>query len=682
MPYQEVPLLPGVITEDHPALAKPHYQYTNLCRFYRGWPQPIGGRQQIGSLSGIPRGAFSWAANDGRTFGAIGTHKKLYVYFRSFVYDITPIRDTATIAIGDLDTTNGSPTATITDAAHGALTGDTVYFRGNVSVGGIQWGGGAGNLTNPFTTAAASAFVTVTHTAHGLTSGEIVTYSGASPVGGITPSGDYTVNVLTANTYEIEHSAPAGTAATGGGTVAYLYHRHWTVTVTGTNTYTVTASTNATAASNAATFLATYELNIGREDGEEILTGASGGYGGGYYGVGANGALISHQAQYYPRIWTFAPWGQNLDACPFQGSPVEWALNTSTRAAAISGVPAGGVGTIFVSPYRQLFLLGSSNGVAYDPRRANYSDQEDNTVYTPSPTVLAGVFTVSEGSMIMRGMVTDRGMIIWTDKAPYPISYQGDPNAPYSLGDPLGTNCGLISPLALGSMEGTVVWIGTNYNFYSYDGSPPVALKCDVTADVLLNMAPLQEWKIWGGTNRQWGEFWFGWQSAGSATSEVDRYVIYSPTEGWAPGEGDWTTWWDKSELAVPIAANADGQLFAQECGTSDNGDPIIAIARTYAFDFGAAHPRMDIKGIIPIFSELEVGCEIDVWAYEYPQSTPTIDSTNPDSSQITILPGQETQDLRSSGRLGAVEFRSVADPNCFWRPAGFWLNLGAAGER
>lgn len=682
MAFTEVPLAPGVVSEDHPALAKPRFQRANKCRFYRGWPQPLGGRAKIGSIAGIPRGAFTWAANDGRTFGAIGTHAKLYAYHRSFVYDITPIRKTSTVAIAGLVTTNASKIATITDSAHGAGVGDTIYIKGNVSVGGIQWGGGTGSLSGPFTTIAASAFVTVAHTGHGLTSGEIATFSGASPVGGITLSGDYTANVLDANTYEVEASSAAGTGATGGGTVTYSYHRHWIVqTVPDANTLTIQAASAATAASNAGTYTQEYELNIGKTDGSEIVTGATGGYGGGYYGTGSHGALISHQKQYYPRIWSLDAWGQNLDALPYGDTTYEWALNTSTRAAALSGVPAGGVNTFFVSPYRQLFLVGCSDGTSLDPRRVNYSDQEDNTNYTPSTTTLAGVFTLSQGSMAMRGMVTDRGMIIWTDKAPYPISYQGDPNAPYSVGDPLGSNCGLISPLAVGNREGTIVWVGTNYNVLLYDGSPPRALKCDIRADFLLNMAPLQEWKIWGGTCNQWGEFWFGWQSP-TSTTDVDRYAIWSPTEGWTTGVWDMTTWRDKAELPVVLSGNSTGGLYAQELGTSDDGAPLLASALTYAFSFGAGHPKMDVKGIIPMFSELAVGCNVAVYAYEYPQSTPTIENQNSDGSTITIIPGQQTQDLRSSGRLCAVEFSSVSDINCFWRPAGFWLDVSASGTR
>jgi len=676
MPYTDVPLAPGVNTEEHPVLAKPRWQSTNLCRFWRGWPQPIGGRQKIGEYEGSGRGIFSWAANDGRTFCIFGTTTKLYVYYRSFVYNITPIRKTtASIGATDAATTNGSPLLTITDAAHGAIDGDTIYIKGNQSIGGIQWGGGAGSLTSPFTTTAGSAFVSVAHVAHGMSSGDIATFAGASVVGGITPSGDYTVNVINANTYEIEVSSNAGVAATGGGNPTYSYHRSWIVNVTGVNTYTVTGPSNATAATGGS-FTVEYEMNVGYESGSESATGATGGHGAGYYGSGTYGALISHQAQNYPRLWTFGAWGQNVDACPWQGDPVEWALNTSTRAAAIAGVPSGGVGSIFVTPYRQLMLCGSSDGVTYVPTRINYSDQEDNTVYTPGTTVLAGVFTLSQGSLAVRGAVTDRGMMIWTDKTVYPISYAGDPNAPYSLGDPLGTAVGLMGPLAMASKNGVVMWAGNNGNFYRFDGGSPQIVKCDVRGDVLLNRAAMQDFKAWMGTNKQWDEFWFGWQSNGSSTGEIDRYVIYAESEGWAPGSRDWTMWLDRQELSEVISGDADGNLYAEDVGTSDNGDPMIAEATTYTFDFGAGHPTMDLKGYIPVWSTLQVGVELTVFTQEYPEQTPDEDGP------YTITPGQTEQSLRSSGNLAYCRFRSVSDVNCFWRPNGFWLDLASSGDR
>ena len=63
----------------------------------------------------------------------------------------------------------------------------------------------------------ASALVTVSHPDHGLFTGMQITVSGAAAVGGITPSGAYTITVLTADSYTFTHGSNATSGATGGG---------------------------------------------------------------------------------------------------------------------------------------------------------------------------------------------------------------------------------------------------------------------------------------------------------------------------------------------------------------------------------------------------------------------------------------------------------------------------------
>ncbi|MCA3505091.1 MAG: hypothetical protein IOD05_17930 [Rhodobacter sp.] len=70
---------------------------------------------------------------------------------------------------------------------------------------------------NPFSVTNGSPVVTVTQAAHGLATGDTITIAGASAVGGITPSGAYQVTVLTANTYTITHGSNATSTTTGGG---------------------------------------------------------------------------------------------------------------------------------------------------------------------------------------------------------------------------------------------------------------------------------------------------------------------------------------------------------------------------------------------------------------------------------------------------------------------------------
>jgi hypothetical protein len=70
---------------------------------------------------------------------------------------------------------------------------------------------------NPLSVVISTPTVTVTQAAHGLATGDTITLAGAAAVGGITPSGAYQVTVLTLNTYTITHGSNATSTATGGG---------------------------------------------------------------------------------------------------------------------------------------------------------------------------------------------------------------------------------------------------------------------------------------------------------------------------------------------------------------------------------------------------------------------------------------------------------------------------------
>lgn len=70
---------------------------------------------------------------------------------------------------------------------------------------------------NPFNVTNGSPTVTVTQAAHGLATGDTITIAGAAAVGGITPSGAYQVTVLTSSTYTVTHGSNATSTATGGG---------------------------------------------------------------------------------------------------------------------------------------------------------------------------------------------------------------------------------------------------------------------------------------------------------------------------------------------------------------------------------------------------------------------------------------------------------------------------------
>src|SRR4051812_39599277 len=96
----EIP--PGIVKTDSPNAAKGRYTDGDKFRFVGKYPEKWLGWERFlpedqGDLTGIARGATSWANTLGTQNVAIGTHLKLYVITGGdTLADITPIRDDGT----------------------------------------------------------------------------------------------------------------------------------------------------------------------------------------------------------------------------------------------------------------------------------------------------------------------------------------------------------------------------------------------------------------------------------------------------------------------------------------------------------------------------------------------------------------------------------------------------------
>lgn len=77
------------------------------------------------------------ASTDGEDRLAIGTHNHLFILLNGALYDVTPLRKTSSGLSNPIATVNESTTVTITDASHGAETGDWVVLSGTTATGGI-----------------------------------------------------------------------------------------------------------------------------------------------------------------------------------------------------------------------------------------------------------------------------------------------------------------------------------------------------------------------------------------------------------------------------------------------------------------------------------------------------------------------------------------------------------------
>jgi hypothetical protein len=179
MPLQKLQFRPGVNREGTTLANEGGWYDCDKVRFRSGYPEKIGGWTRLSNttFSGVCRSLWNWVTLKFFNLMGVGTERKFYIEYGGVYYDITPIRQFAT-------------------------------------------------LTNPFTTNVTPGtenIVVVTDADHGAISGDYVTFSGASLVGGLDLNGEYEITYVDTNTYTIDAGTNAISAATGGGTVTAAY---------------------------------------------------------------------------------------------------------------------------------------------------------------------------------------------------------------------------------------------------------------------------------------------------------------------------------------------------------------------------------------------------------------------------------------------------------------------------
>jgi len=410
MPLAKFVLKPGVDREGTSYDSEGGWFDSNLIRFNRGRPQKIGGwrKDNENTFLGTCRALHGWVDLDGSKYLGLGTTNKYYLEEGGSTFtDITPIRVTTGNNEISFAATNGSSTLTVTDTAHGAVTGDFVTYSGCASLGGLVT---AAVLNQEYEIIGITSVNVYTITAKD-TSGDTVTANASD-------SGDGQGTVVGA--YQINVGLDVYVSSTGFGAGTW-----------GASTW---GSTSALSSNN--------QLRLWSHDhfGEDLVMNVRGG--GVYYWDESSGT--SSRAVALSDIS-----GANL--VPTVG--LQTLVSEKDRHLIVLGADP---------------ISGSTRSGAIDPMLIAFSDQENALDFETVTTNTAGSLRLSEGSIIVGGHKARQEILIWTDTALYSMQFIGPP---YTFGvNLLNKGSGLAAPnAAINAAPGTF-WMSSD-NFYVYNGS-------------------------------------------------------------------------------------------------------------------------------------------------------------------------------------------------------------------
>ena len=480
--------------------------------------------------------------------------------------------------------------------------------------------------SNPLGTTNGSARIDVTHVAHGRTTANQVKIFGATTVATVNPNGTWTITVDDADHYHYTAGSNANATTTGGGSAVVETPQ--------------------------------VALPAGAVDG----AGGSG-YGTGGYGVG--GYSLPSTADFFPRTWSFAAWGQNLLASPRNGGLYQWSNSTGSRMVAVDNAPTQ-ISHMLVAPMDggyMAFALGcnrEADGV-FDPMVVRHSAVIGLTSWS-TLTSTSREYKLTGGGRIVAGRMIGPYVAVWTTDALWIGNYVGGLARPWDF-QRVGRNCGLAGPNAVQVVGQVAYWTSPDRQFFSYGlGGQPSVVPCSIRTDYADNLAPAQADKIMASACAEFEEVRFDYPDArdGVENSRFVRLCISQNGEdggAWSQGQQSRTAYVDAQPALYPIATTADGHIYYHEKGHSADGSVFTwfleSAAQLIEVDW-----RLLVKTIWPDFQNQQGPITVTVKSREHPQGEVTTFTSEP------MSPNDMKADLWLTGRIFQVRFDGASAPS------------------
>jgi hypothetical protein len=386
------------------------------------------------------------------------------------------------------------------------------------------------------------------------------------------------------------------------------------------------------------------------------------GYGYSTYGSLAYGTARPDTGSVTPATtWSMDTWGEYLIACSStDGKLYEWQLGftTPTLAAAITNAPTSNK-AVLVTAERIMFALGAGG----NPRKVQWCDQENNTVWTPAGDNQAGDYELATPGTLIAGKRVKGVNLLFTDVDVHTAQYVG---APFVYGfEKAASGCGLISAQAVAAIDTAAIWM-SNSGFWIYDGYVK-PLPSDVSDYIFTNINFAQASKIYSVHVSKYGEIWWFYPSASS--NENDSYVTFNYRENhWNIGTLARNAGVDAGVYTYPLMVSSNGYIYEHEVGF--NYDSASLYAESGPVQLGNGDNIMSVRQVIP--DEQTLGeAVVSFKTRNYPTGT---------QSSFGPYTAANPTSVRFSGRQ--VNMRVTGNTLADWRVGVMRLDAVPAGKR
>ena len=718
----KIRLKPGLDKQSSDTGAEGKWVNADYSRFRYGFPEKIGGWQQLVSdkLIGAGRDQHTWVDLAGNRYAAVGTNKCLYIYYEGAVYDITPLDTGRQQTSSTFTMVSGDATVTLTTgSAHGADVGDIILLDA------VTVPAGTGFTDADFedklfevknVPSATTMEIEMGSTASGSATGGSTTIDfyyvigpisqgygygwGTNTFGGYTtPVTSTTINnggVLAAGASSCVFTSTAAfpTTAAGGGTIL-IENELITYTTNNTGTNTLSGFTRGAGGTS----------DVEHPNG--TITRDATDF------VGWGSASTSSNIVIEPGQWRLLNYGEDLLALVHNKKIFKWepsVPNLSVRAVAITGteVPTASRDMVVSVPDRHLICIGTETtlqtAATQDDMFVRWSNQESITDWTPTATNTAGSQRLTDGSKLIGAVVGKTAVYLWSDTAMYTMKFIGQP---FTFGfTQVGTNCGMSSQHAAAEVDGIAYWMGPT-GFFNFNGGRVQTMPCLVEDYVFEDINANANQQIHVAVNALFGEITWFYPSSGS--DYVDRSVTYNYMEStasnpiWYTSSLARSTWTIEGVFNKPFAteyknsvaptyptvvgiSNGASYYWEQEKGTDEvftdgTTNAIAGYVESGDYDIGGPEGEqgegefiMRISRIMPDYGSQTGDSRITLSTKTFPNSTAV--STNYTSTTST------TQLFaRARARQIAIKVGNISTGQS-WRMGTFRLDIHPGGRR